>query len=253
MIRPSVLCACVLLAAPAARASSVTGCVVDGTVDEVVKDQAGLTLKLVVVAAAGDLCPSVGSRLDFVPDDAATVEAAKLRKGELVGVRELEVFTQAEAPGGVERAHQTRHEFLGRGAHVAPTCDVELSLRVRGREVTAVASNRTAAPLELTLPSRCPEGSIRFAGLPARWDYYGTCTAGMCPPEPPVKVTLPPGTAVDLATIRVAARPPCNPVLPPGRYPITFTLPDGATAAKVCGPSPHVVVVPPPAHARDPR
>src|SRR5690606_37048629 len=85
-------------------------------------------------------------------------------------------------------------------------CEVRLSMAQKraGRRVRLVAraTNLTQETITLTAPDACPAGPVRFMGLPAGYDYYGTCNAGACRgPRDPVRWTLAPGQTVELASI----------------------------------------------------
>ncbi|TNE91104.1 MAG: hypothetical protein EP330_06555 [Deltaproteobacteria bacterium] len=74
----------------------------------------------------------------------------------------------------------------------ADPCDVQIDVDVGGLPeqavmagdvvtVTATVSNLTGAPLELVLEDDCPDGAVRFTGLPDEdYDYYGQCGADAC-------------------------------------------------------------------------
>jgi hypothetical protein len=136
-------------------------------------------------------------------------------------------------------------------------CAVELSLDVvrRGKdlEVTARARNRTARPITIATAHRCGDPAL-FDGLPAGYDYHGTCRREFCPQlDPAWRLTLPAGQTQTLA--RVTIRPDgdaCNEPLPPGKWALTLVAPTAEGDARVCGPRrPYVierraVVTPPP-------
>jgi hypothetical protein len=118
-------------------------------------------------------------------------------------------------------------------APVAATidCPIAVSIEVTGsgpqRTLVVTAENRTSSPQEVVLPDRCPAGPIEFSGLPAGYDYYGTCAMGACPgPRPDARIGLGAGERRELGrtTINVEAAT-CNAALPAGEYGITVSLP----------------------------
>lgn len=113
-----------------------------------------------------------------------------------------------------------------------PPCEIEAStvLVTRGAvyEITARLRNRSTKPIEVVAPDRCPQGPAYFHGLGENYDYYGTCAAGACAaPRPSVRLRIPAGKSLDVATIRVdPAGNGCNPPLEPGAYAVSFGIPN---------------------------
>jgi hypothetical protein len=112
----------------------------------------------------------------------------------------------------------------------------------------ARARNLTDKPLKLTLKDRCPGGEAQFSGLESvqeSYDYYHTCTMGMCAPGRPAKViTLPPGELVDISSTQIDpdGDMPCDRPIPAGTYELAFTLPtEGSGNPVLCGPDPLVL------------
>jgi hypothetical protein len=110
-------------------------------------------------------------------------------------------------------------------ASAASDCAVELHLEIqeldRQRVLRVFAKNLTRQRLEFSIPERCPNGPVDFEGLPAGYDYYGTCASGACQGWPALRqIALPPGALQPLAEARVFidGRAPCTTALPPGRY-----------------------------------
>lgn len=111
--------------------------------------------------------------------------------------------------------------------------------------LTAKAKNLTEAPLELTMPDRCPGGEVNFSGLEpgeGSYDYYRTCNMGACAGgRPSVVIALPPGEVVQVggAEIHPDGKRPCNEAIATGSYSLSFTLPlEGSNNPVVCGPEP---------------
>jgi hypothetical protein len=122
-----------------------------------------------------------------------------------------------------------------------PDCDISLvtfQLQDAGGRLKIVAGaiNNTASPILVTVQDRCPAGAIQFTGLPAGYDYYGTCNKGACPGNrPPITWSLPPDKQVDLATFVLdPAGGTCNAPLPGGTYDVSFKLAAGDSTT--CGP-----------------
>ncbi|MBK8172149.1 MAG: hypothetical protein IPK60_17640 [Sandaracinaceae bacterium] len=146
-----------------------------------------------------------------------------------------------------------------RQAEVQPSAandSCELELRVStmpadaGRTVlNATLLNRTQAPIEVTLPDRCPAGPIDFDGLGEGFDYYEACAAGACPgPRTPRVVQIAAGQTVQVATASLEfASSACQRLPSPGHYTIT-PLPL-QSASRVCtyGVGIDVQAEPPPA------
>jgi hypothetical protein len=114
---------------------------------------------------------------------------------------------------------------------VAIDCPIAVSIEVSGsgpqRTLVVTAENRTSSPQEVVLPDRCPAGPIELAGLPAGYDYYGTCAMGACAgPRPDARIGLGTGERRELGrtTINVEASS-CNAALPAGEYGITAAVP----------------------------
>jgi hypothetical protein len=110
----------------------------------------------------------------------------------------------------------------------------------------ARAKNLTSGSLELTLQGRCPGGDAWFSGLDPEYDWYHTCTMGMCADGQPTKViALPPGGAIDIASTQIDAdgRQSCNRPIAAGTHELSFSLvfPEGASNPTVCGPEPLVL------------
>ncbi|MFW6051146.1 MAG: hypothetical protein ACODAU_08225 [Myxococcota bacterium] len=100
------------------------------------------------------------------------------------------------------------------------------------------AENVGDAPVELTLPDRCPDGPVDFRGLAEGYDYYGTCSAGACPgPREPKRMSLPPGASEELAstTVHLRGAPPCTEGLAEGRHRIVPVVPDLGVPTCVVG------------------
>jgi hypothetical protein len=120
------------------------------------------------------------------------------------------------------------------------TFDVEVSLENRGE-----------AALELELADRCPQGSVDFAGLPAGYDYYGTCAAGACPGErAPRRVRIDRGATRQLEAITIdPAGSGCNRPLAAGAYELRPIL-DGVPAGTCVEGVTLAVAAPTPAPAK---
>jgi hypothetical protein len=127
-------------------------------------------------------------------------------------------------------------------------CQVLLSLVAwRGREratgvtLQASAQNLTDAPLQLTIEDHCPNGKALFSGLAPEYDYYGTCTMGMCMREPKKVITLEPGLIVVIASTNIHPEGEgCNGPIAPGTHELSFSLAllAGANNPVLCGPEP---------------
>ncbi len=127
------------------------------------------------------------------------------------------------------------------GGWTPPPCVLESTAKVTRRgalfHVSAMLRNLTNEQLELELPDRCPQGAAQFSGLPAGFDYYGSCVAGACAePRSNVHLSLAPGQALELAAIDIDPKQTsCNAPLPPGQYQLGFGI---ATNLRVCGGNP---------------
>jgi hypothetical protein len=128
-------------------------------------------------------------------------------------------------------------------------CQVLLTLAVergKGRAsgvvtLQARAKNLTDAALQLTLEDHCPNGSALFSGLAPEYDYYHTCTMGMCMREPSKVIALPPGELVDVeSTLIHVEGQGCNGPISPGTSELSFSLAllAGANNPVLCGPEP---------------
>jgi hypothetical protein len=132
-------------------------------------------------------------------------------------------------------------------------CQVQLMLETNSANgklasvttLRASAKNLTEAPLELTLPDRCPGGEAMFSGLEpvdGSYDYYSTCAMGMCAPGRPARViALPPGEVVEISSVEIhpKGKKPCNEPLAAGKYTLSFTVEsDRASNPVLCGPEP---------------
>lgn len=132
-------------------------------------------------------------------------------------------------------------------------CQVLLVIEAEGAKgqldkpvtLLARAKNLTTTPLELTLEGRCPGGDARFSGLDPEYDWYHTCTMGMCMDGQPTKViALPPGAVMDIASAQIDPDGQgCTRPLAAGTYELSFSLrfPEGASNPTLCGPEPIVL------------
>jgi len=115
--------------------------------------------------------------------------------------------------------------------YVEPPCELELSTKAvrRGRvsEITAFARNKSAKPIRLELPSRCPQGPVVFSGLSPEYDYYRSCAKGACGgPRDPVVFEIKPGEQIELEMVEIDPQGAnCTAPLPPGTHSITFAVP----------------------------
>jgi hypothetical protein len=133
-------------------------------------------------------------------------------------------------------------------------CQVQLLIDAPGAKgklagtVTLLASakNLTDKPLELKLADGCPGGEAWFSGLETpdgSYDYYHTCTMGMCAPNrPPSVFALPPGEIVEIASTEISpdGKRSCNQPIAAGTYQLSFSLRPAAGASNpvLCGPEP---------------
>ena len=103
------------------------------------------------------------------------------------------------------------------------------------RALSVVDENVSPHGVEFVLPDRCPTGAVDFEGLPAGFDYYGTCNMGACPgPRSPQHVSLDPGGRRQIAQALVdVAASACNRALAPGYYQVRPVLPVIGVAACV--------------------
>jgi len=150
---------------------------------------------------------------------------------------------------------------------VAATCELRYELAIDpvgpagqlGLHASAV--NLTSRPLIIEVPDACPDGVVRFTGLPDGTDVYGTCTAGVCQDGlPPKRFELAPGARVVLADAYVPlAGGTCNSPLPSTIAAIGFAPPPEKRGAVVCGPTPLAFTAsvppaaPPPTSPRPPK
>jgi hypothetical protein len=124
----------------------------------------------------------------------------------------------------------------GAASPSAESCVLEPATRVEALgaryEVVASVYNPGTRSVSFELPDRCPAGPVDFSGLPAGYDYYGTCTQGACPGGRPAKrFDVGPGESFELARVEIdPAQSACNAALAPGRHVIGFSLPQAAEA-----------------------
>lgn len=82
----------------------------------------------------------------------------------------------------------------------------------------------------------CPNGPVELSGLPAGYDYYGTCVMGACPGErAAAHIGLGVGESRELVrtTLELGASS-CNTPVPTGEYRLSASVP-GIEAACVSG------------------
>jgi hypothetical protein len=113
----------------------------------------------------------------------------------------------------------------------AASCPVAITLTITGaglrRQVIVSAENRDTGVQELVVPDRCPSGPIDFSGLPAGYDYYGTCAMGACPGErAATRLGLGLGESRELArTTLDLGDATCNEPVPAGEYRLSASVP----------------------------
>ena len=110
-------------------------------------------------------------------------------------------------------------------------CPVAITVTVIGtglrREVIVSAENRHTGPQELVLPDRCPSGAVELIGLPAGYDYYGTCAMGACPGDRPaahIGLGIGEGRELGRTTLDLGTST-CNAQVPAGEYRLSATVP----------------------------
>jgi hypothetical protein len=109
-------------------------------------------------------------------------------------------------------------------------CELERSTIVSRHgatfEVTAQIRNRTARPIDLELPDRCPLGPASFRGLTNDYDYCDACARGACvPPRANLHAALAPGETSQLQVIEIdPSKSQCNAALEPGKYTLDFDI-----------------------------
>lgn len=143
--------------------------------------------------------------------------------------------TPPRQPSPVELEEEQKRRRYGAvwppPGYVEPPCELELSTKAvrRGRvsDVTAYARNKSAKPIRLELPSRCPQGPVVFSGLSPEYDYYRSCTKGACGgPRTPVVFEIKPGEQIELEAVEIDPQGAnCTAPLPPGTHAITFAVP----------------------------
>ncbi|TNE84841.1 MAG: hypothetical protein EP330_27955 [Deltaproteobacteria bacterium] len=116
-------------------------------------------------------------------------------------------------------------------------CDATLTVEVDGGfsqtaspdgqvALTGVLQNITDAPITFTVTEPCPDGLVRFEGLGAGYDYYGSCVAGVCANTGEVTTyTLDPGESLGSATTLHLGGDTCNDAVGLGTYEISGSLP----------------------------
>jgi hypothetical protein len=119
-------------------------------------------------------------------------------------------------------------------------CPVAITVAISGtglvRELVVHADNRDTGVQELVLPDRCPNGPVELSGLPAGYDYYGTCAMGACLGDrPPLHIGLGVGERRELSrTSLELGASTCNAPVPAGEYLVSAVV-AGVDAACITG------------------